>query len=76
LEGGVIVETLVAIHRNQFGEIINFVTSSGRVISYRKALLDTENGLIQGVQTTVDDNGNLTLSPEIGESFDHYPNLF
>ncbi|WP_139311259.1 DUF3892 domain-containing protein [Bacillus sp. MRMR6] len=70
------METLVAIHRNHFGEIINFVTSSGRVISYRKALMDTESGLIQGVQTTVDDYGNLTLSPEIGESLDQIPNLF
>ncbi|MCM3724331.1 DUF3892 domain-containing protein [Neobacillus cucumis] len=70
------METITAIHRNYNGEIINFVTSEGRVISYRKALLDVEQGLIQGLQTVRDTNGAISLMPELEQSFDHYPNLF
>lgn len=70
------METVVALHRNHFGEIINFVTSGGRVISYQKALMEAANGVITGVHTTEDLNGNMILSPEQDQSFDHYPNLF
>lgn len=70
------MEKVIAIHRNYFGDIISFVTSEGRVISYRRALMEAENGLIQGVQTSVGSNGNLILSPELEQSFDHYPDLF
>ncbi|MEH7545288.1 hypothetical protein FB550_102132 [Neobacillus bataviensis] len=70
------METITAIQRNYNGEIINFVTSEGRVISYRKALLDVEQGLIQGLQTVQDTNGALSLMPELEQSFDDYPNLF
>jgi hypothetical protein len=70
------VETVVGLHRNHFGDIISFVTSGGRVISYQKALMEAANGVIQGVQTTEDYDGKLILSPEQDQSFDHYPNLF
>ncbi|PLS03537.1 DUF3892 domain-containing protein [Neobacillus cucumis] len=70
------METITAVHRNHFGEIINFVTSEGRVISYRKALMDVEQGLIQGIQTIQDSNGTLSLMPEIEQSFEHFPNIF
>jgi hypothetical protein len=70
------VETVVGLHRNHFGEIISFVTSGGRVISYQKALMEAANGAIQGVQATENHDGRLVLSPEQEQSFDQYPNLF
>ncbi|MEH7418214.1 DUF3892 domain-containing protein [Neobacillus drentensis] len=70
------METITAVHRNHYGEIINFVTSEGRIISYRKALLDVELGLIQGMQTVQETNGALALMPDNEQSFDQYPNLF
>lgn len=75
-KGGIRMETIVGLHRNHFGEIISFVTSEGRVISYRKALMEAENGLLAGIQTEEDSEGNLTLSSGLQHSFDHYPNLF
>jgi hypothetical protein len=70
------VETVVALHRNHFGEIISFVTSGGRIISYQKALMEASNGSIKGVQATEDHDGKLVLSPELEQSFEHYPDLF
>jgi hypothetical protein len=70
------METVVALHRNHFGEIISFVTSGGRVISYQKALAEATDGIIKGVQATMDSGGNLVLNPEQEPSFDHFPNLF
>lgn len=70
------METIVAVHRNYFGDIISFVTSTGRVISYQKALLEAETGLLLGVQTKEGDVGNVILFPELEQSFDHYPELF
>ena len=62
-------EQLVAVQRNYFGDIISFQTSSGRVISYRKALQEAEEGLIDGIN--IDEENNLT--PNIGSSFNEYP---
>ncbi|WP_040208502.1 DUF3892 domain-containing protein [Neobacillus jeddahensis] len=70
------METITAVHRNHFGEIISFVTSEGRIISYRKALMDAENGLIQGVQPVNGGEGTTLLAPDTHSSFDDYPNLF
>jgi hypothetical protein len=70
------VETLVALHRNHFGEIISFVTSTGRIISYRKALVEMESGFLQGVKTTEDTDGTMLLIPETEQTFDHFPELF
>jgi hypothetical protein len=75
-KGGNVVETVIALHRNHFGEIISFVTSQGRVISYQKAMMEAANGVITGVQATEDLDGNLILSPVQDQSFDQYPNLF
>ncbi len=70
------METLVALHRNHFGEIISFVTSTGRIISYRKAVVEMESGFLQGVQAAQDSDGNMLLSPETEQTFDHFPDLF
>jgi hypothetical protein len=70
------LETIVALHRNHFGDIISFVTSEGRVISYRKALIEAGDGIITGVHPQLDTNGHASLVPQQEQSFDHYPNLF
>lgn len=70
------METIVALHRNHMGEIINFVTSEGRVISYRKALMEVESGQIQGLQLKEEANGTFSLIPDADHSFDQYPNFF
>lgn len=52
-------EQLTGVYRNNAGEIISFLTSEGRVISYRKALAEAEDGVITGVniqETTNSDN--------------------
>jgi len=75
-KGGIYLETIAAVHRNHFGEIISFVTSEGRIISYRKALSEAEDGLIHGVLATPDTDGKMSLIPATDQSFDHFPNLF
>jgi hypothetical protein len=70
------MESIVALHRNHFGDIISFVTSGGRIISYRKALIEAELGVIHGVQTIMDEFGKILLFPEPEQSFDHYPDLY
>ncbi|WP_223593365.1 DUF3892 domain-containing protein [Neobacillus bataviensis] len=70
------METIVALHRNHFGEIISFVTSEGRIISYRKALIEAESGEIDGISSVQGADGTLSLTTESTQSFDDYPNLF
>ncbi|HWO76326.1 MAG TPA: DUF3892 domain-containing protein [Bacillus sp. (in: firmicutes)] len=41
-------EYLVAVQKNAFGEIMSFQTSSGRIISYRKAIQEIDEGIIRG----------------------------
>lgn len=68
------IEQLTGVIKNYAGEIISFETSSGRIISYRKALQEVEEGIITGVeiQETEDapssfdfDFKNLTELPEL-----------
>lgn len=70
------METIIALHRNHFGEIISFITSADRVISYQKALMEVENGNIQGLHIAEEANGTISLIPDSAPSFDHLPNLF
>ncbi|MEH7075483.1 hypothetical protein [Neobacillus drentensis] len=70
------MESIVGLHRNYFGEIINFVTSEGRIISYRKAVQEAERGLLQGVQAIPVEHEGLSLLPEGNDSFDQFPNLY
>jgi hypothetical protein len=69
------MEKIIALHRNHYGEIISFQTSSGRIISYRKAIHDVENGLIDGVELDTDVNGEIYLYPT-EESFDEFPQIY
>ncbi|MBU8878978.1 DUF3892 domain-containing protein [Bacillus sp. FJAT-29790] len=69
-------EQLIAVHRNNYGDIISFQTSKGRIISYRKALQEAENGIISGVRIGESEDGVSYLTPEITPSFDELPNIY
>lgn len=58
-------ESIVGIERNAFGDVMNIRTSGGRVISYRKALQETELG------TLLDGTGIMTFSNHSSESNPH-----
>ncbi|MFS8629976.1 MAG: DUF3892 domain-containing protein [Bacillales bacterium] len=71
-------ERIVAVQKNIFGEIINFQTSSGRIISYRKALQEAESGNIAGVEV-IEENGVKKLTPDSTETdggFYDYPLIY
>ncbi|HYK73180.1 MAG TPA: DUF3892 domain-containing protein [Pseudoneobacillus sp.] len=70
------MEKIVALHRNHFGDIISFQTSEGRIISYRKAIQEVENGLIDGLQINSNEDGIISLSPTSHSSFDDYPQIY
>lgn len=67
------MEKLVAVHRNYFGDIIGFQTSEGRIISYRKALQEVENGIISGVNIIEEQDGSSFLAPVTSLDFNDYP---
>ncbi|GLB57903.1 DUF3892 domain-containing protein [Cytobacillus sp. NCCP-133] len=69
-------EQLVAVHRNHNGEVISFQTSEGRIISYRKALQEAEDGLIEGIPITVGEKGSMHLNPSAVFSFDELPSFY
>ncbi|MCQ6273968.1 DUF3892 domain-containing protein [Bacillus sp. V3B] len=66
-------EQLVAIQRNYMGDIISFQTSGGRIISYRKALQEVEEGNIDGVNILEGHDGSAYLTPGMISSFNEYP---
>ncbi|EOR23520.1 hypothetical protein A499_12361 [Niallia nealsonii AAU1] len=67
------MEKIIAVERNHLGDIISFKTSNGRVISYRKALLDIETGVIDGVEVVENERKEEDLSFSIIDNFDNYP---
>ncbi|MCM3122111.1 DUF3892 domain-containing protein [Mesobacillus sp. AQ2] len=69
-------EQLVAVHKNNAGEIISFQTSSGRIISYRKALLEAYAGNISGVNINEETNGISSLISADGSDFQTYPDIY
>ncbi|SFB25681.1 MULTISPECIES: DUF3892 domain-containing protein [unclassified Bacillus (in: firmicutes)] len=69
------MEQLVALDRNQFGDIISFQTSSGRIISYRKAIEEIESGVITGV-SIAEEEGATLLSPTENLSFEQFPYIY
>jgi Protein of unknown function (DUF3892) len=66
-------EHLISVQRNHLGDIINFQTSSGRIISYRKAIQEVTQGTIDGVSIQEEQNGASTLTPSISSTFNEYP---
>ncbi|WP_423407169.1 DUF3892 domain-containing protein [Heyndrickxia sp. MSNUG] len=69
-------EQLVAIHKNHAGEIISFQTSSGRIISYRKALNEAEAGTITGVNINETDEGSASLVSADGLELNQFPDIY
>ena len=68
------VETIVAVERNYLGDIISFKTSNDRIISYRKALLEAEEGLLDGVklsETSYEDGYPFIIE----DTFTEYPHI-
>jgi regulatory protein YycI of two-component signal transduction system YycFG len=63
-------EQLTGVYRNNAGEIISFLTSEGRVISYRKAMMEAEEGTLTGVNIEAADSSDPPLS------FDQLPELY
>jgi hypothetical protein len=57
-------EQLTGVYRNNAGDIISFLTSEGRVISYRKAMMEAEEGKLTGVNIEAADSSEPPLSFE------------
>ncbi|MGE8204253.1 DUF3892 domain-containing protein [Heyndrickxia sp. NPDC080065] len=72
------MEHIMKVQRNDVGEIISFLTSTGRIISYRKALMEAENGTLQGVNIIIDQYGIASLCSEDENdiNFSEYPTIF
>ncbi|MGJ7921838.1 DUF3892 domain-containing protein [Neobacillus sp. LXY-4] len=69
-------ETLIAVHRNHIGEILSFQTSTGRIISYRKAVFEVEEGKIHGVNVVEVPQGLGQLTPIDDVPFEQYPIIY
>ncbi|WP_027409791.1 DUF3892 domain-containing protein [Anoxybacteroides tepidamans] len=73
-------ETFVAIQKNHEGTIINFKTSTGRVLSYRKAMMEIENGNVSGAYVFTDEDGHSYISATPTEhatgSLENLPTFF
>jgi hypothetical protein len=69
-------EQLVAVHRNHNGEILSFHTSSGRIISYRKALQEAKEGVIEGIHIAEEEDGTMSMIPAASSSFDEFPSFY
>lgn len=69
-------EQLVAIHKNHAGEIISFQTSSGRIISYRKALHEAVEGTISGVNIYNGGDGLASLVSDAGLELEQFPDIY
>jgi regulatory protein YycI of two-component signal transduction system YycFG len=50
-------EVITSVYRNHHGDIISFQTSSGRIISYRKAAMEAAEEKITGVQLVESEDG-------------------
>ena len=72
------MEEITKVQRNHHGEIISFQTSTGRIISYRKAVLEASEGLLQGVSVLENDWGESELTSGVmnDSSFHDYPTIF
>lgn len=69
------MEQIVAVERNISGDIISLKTSNERVISYRKAIMEIQTGMIEGVQVeeNIDQEG---ISLAIIDTFESLPTIY
>jgi hypothetical protein len=73
-------ETFVAVQKNHQGDIISLKTSTGRVLSYRKALMEVESGAISGFHVVNERDGEryIRSNPDgnASNNLDHLPTFF
>jgi hypothetical protein len=50
-------ETFVAVHKKEDGDLVEFKTSSGRILQYEEALQQVQAGMIEGVNTLTGKDG-------------------
>jgi hypothetical protein len=72
------MEEITKVQRNYHGDIISFQTSGGRIISYRKAVLEASEGLLQGVDLQENEWGDYEIytSGSTDKGFDDFPTIF
>ncbi|MCA1054562.1 DUF3892 domain-containing protein [Rossellomorea aquimaris] len=72
------MEEITKVQRNYQGDIISFQTSGGRIISYRKAVLEASEGLLEGVDLKENEWGDYEIfsSDLKDEGFNDYPTIF
>ena len=54
-------DTFVAVQKNGDGDIVQFKTSSGRVLSYEQALADVNNGEVIGANVFKGKDGEMYI---------------
>jgi regulatory protein YycI of two-component signal transduction system YycFG len=72
------MEEIIKIQRNHEGQIISFQTSSGRIISYQKALMEAQEGVLSGVNVEHDGEGISQLANSYNGdiTFSELPEIF
>ena len=73
------MEEIVAVDRNNWGEIISFKTNTGRIISYRKAIQEIEVGYISDVILAEKQHDELPVVQNINSddsSFENFPPIY
>lgn len=73
------MEEIVAVDRNNWGEIISFKTNTGRIISYRKAIQEIEEGYISGVILSENQHDELPVVQNVSSddsSFENFPPIY
>ncbi|WP_019155906.1 DUF3892 domain-containing protein [Robertmurraya massiliosenegalensis] len=65
-------EKIVSVYRNHMGDIISFQTSQGRIISYRKALLEASDEKFSDVHIVEYENGETLFDHAAFENLPSY----
>jgi hypothetical protein len=69
-------ETFVPVPKNHHGDIISLKTSTGRVLSYRKALMEVESGAISGFRVVKERYIRSNPDGDAPNNLDHLPTFF
>jgi hypothetical protein len=69
-------ETFVAVQKNHQGDIISLKTSTGRVLSYQKALMEVESGAISGFHVVNERYIRSNPDGDAPNTLDHLPTFF
>ncbi|EZP77442.1 hypothetical protein H839_07394 [Parageobacillus genomosp. 1] len=69
-------ETFAPVPKNHQGDIISLKTSTGRVLSYRKALREVESGAIRGFHVVNERYIRSNPDEDAPNNLDHLPTFF